>query len=371
MSQRKLLFLATEDYFVRSHFAPLVERARRDGFEVVVAARRSNVDVGARVIDVPFARGSISLGHLFREARAVRAVLAAEKPDIVHALSLKPIVICLLVAGKIPQALAVTGLGYFAVSKKPLLRAIRSVLALAIRRRVASGRAVLVVENNFDRRWVEGGRLLSDKRVFLMPGAGVDPNVFKATPEPPGVVTVGVVTRLVRSKGVDLVVEAVRRLRASGLNVALRIAGGADPKNPESVTEQELADWRSDPAIELVGPISDVANFWANQHIACLPSRGGEGLPRSLIEAAACARPVVTTDVPGCGDFVRDGVTGFAIREGNVEELTARLRALVEDAALRQRMGQAARALVVAEYTEQHAAETAARAWRALSAPVR
>ncbi|MBL8548146.1 MAG: glycosyltransferase, partial [Hyphomonadaceae bacterium] len=118
---------------------------------------------------------------------------------------------------------------------------------------------------------------------------------------------------------------------------------------------------------ELVGPTKDVPAFWASTHIACLPSRGGEGLPRSLIEAASCARPVVTTDVPGCGDFVRDGVTGFVIREGSVEQLTARLRTLAEYASLRQRLGQAARALVIAEYTEQHAAETASRAWRALA----
>lgn len=366
MSRRKLLFLATEDYFIRSHFAPLVESARADGFEVIVAARRSDADLGVRVIDMPFARGSVRIGDLLREIKAFRAVLAAERPDIVHALSLKPIVNCLLAAGRTPQALAVTGLGYFAVSSKPALRLIRALLAPAIRGAVADGRAVLVVENNFDRLWVEGGKPLPNDRVFLMPGAGVDPDQFKGAPEPAGVITVGVVTRLVRSKGVDLVVEAVRRLRGEGLHVALRIAGGADPKNPESVGEQELADWRADPAIELVGPTNDVPAFWAGAHIACLPSRGGEGLPRSLIEAASCARPVVTTDVPGCGDFVRDGVTGFVIREGSVEELTARLRALAEDAALRQRMGQAARALVVAEYTEQHAADTASRAWRTL-----
>ncbi len=180
MSQRKLLFLATEDYFVRSHFAPLVERARADGFEVVVAARRSDAELGVRVIDMPFARGSVRIGDLLREMRALSAVLAAEKPDVVHALSLKPILNCLLAAGKTPQALAVTGLGYFAVSNKPALRAVRALLAPAIRGAVASGRAVLVVENNFDRRWVEGGKPLPDDRVFLMPGAGVDPNQFKA-----------------------------------------------------------------------------------------------------------------------------------------------------------------------------------------------
>lgn len=363
MSQRKLLFLATEDYFVRSHFAPLVERARADGFEVVVAARRSDAELGVRVIDMPFARGSVRLGDLLREMRALSAVLAAEKPDVVHALSLKPILNCLLAAGKTPQALAVTGLGYFAVSKKPALRAVRALLAPAIRGAVAGGRAVLVVENNFDRRWVEGGKPLPDDRVFLMPGAGVDPDQFKASPEPAGIVTVGVVTRLVRSKGVDILVGAVRELRRSGLDIVLRVAGAIDPRNPESLTEQELATWRREPWIDIIGHVVDVPGFWARTNIAALASRGGEGLPRSLLEAASCGRAIVTTDVPGCGDFVRDGVTGFVVPSDDVSAMALRLRALVGDPALRRRMGEAGREVIIASYTEAHAAACAARAW--------
>lgn len=366
MSGRKLLFLATEDWFVKSHFAPLLARAKADGFEVVVAARSSGCDLGVRVIDMPFARGSLSLTEFLREVRAFRAVLEAERPEIVHALSLKPVVNCLIGAGMTPQALAVTGLGYFAVSKEPSMRLIRALLALGIRRAVSTGRAVLVVENNFDRGWVEGGRALRDDRVFLMPGAGVDPDAFTAAPEPEGPIVVGVVTRLVRSKGVDLVVEAVSRLRRAGLNIRLRIAGAADHKNPESVSAEELEDWKADPGIEVVGAIRDVPAFWADVHVACLASRGGEGLPRSLLEAAACGRAIVTTNVPGCGDFVRDGVTGYVVPSDDVSAMASQLRALAEDRALRHRMGAAGREMIVASYTEQHAAACAARAWERL-----
>ena len=366
MSGRKLLFLATEDWFVKSHFAPLVARAKADGFDVVVAARSSGCDVGARVIEMPFARGSLSIAELLREVQAFRAVLKVERPDIVHALSLKPVVNCLLGASRTPQALAVTGLGYFAVSKKPSLRLIRTLLALGIRRAVSGGRAVLVVENEFDRRWVEGGRALSDDRVFLMPGAGVDPGAFTVAPEPDGPIVVGVVTRLVRSKGVDLVVEAVRRLRRSGLDIKLRIAGAADHKNPETVSAEELEDWKADPGIDVVGAIKDVPAFWADAHIACLASRGGEGLPRSLLEAAACGRAIVTTDVPGCGDFVRDGVTGYVVPSDDVSAMALQLRVLAEDQVLRRRMGAAGREMIVASYTEQHAAACASRAWARL-----
>ncbi|MEQ1809423.1 MAG: glycosyltransferase family 4 protein [Terricaulis sp.] len=366
MSRPKLLFLATEDWFVRSHFAPLVNRAQSDGFDVVVAARRSGADLGVRVVDMPFARGSVRLQDLWREVGALKAILAAEKPDIVHVLSLKPILNCMLAAGRTPQAYALTGRGYLAVSKKPWTKAILAFLAPAMRRAIAKGNTVLVVENEVDRRWVEGRAPLPNDRVFLMPGAGVDPSIFKVSPEPEGAVTIGVVTRLVRSKGVDVLVEAARELKRSGLDVVLRIAGAIDPLNPESVTERELATWSREPWIDIVGHVEDVPGFWATTHIAALASRGGEGLPRSLLEAASSGRAIVTTDVPGCGDFVRDGVTGYVVPTDDVSTTASRLRALVEDSALRRRMGAAGREMILASYTEAHAAACAARAWERL-----
>ncbi|MEQ1811680.1 MAG: glycosyltransferase family 4 protein [Terricaulis sp.] len=366
MSRPKLMFLATEDWFVRSHFAPLVHRAQSDGFDVVVAARRSGVDLGVRVVEMPFVRGSVRPQDLCREMGALRAVLAAEKPDIVHALSLKPILNCMLAAGHTPQAYALTGRGYLAVSKKPWTKAILAVLAPAMRRSIAKGNIVLVVENEVDRRWVEGRVPLPDDRVFLMPGAGVDPLIFKVSPEPEGAVTIGVVTRLVRSKGVDVLVEAVRELRRAGLDVVLRIAGATDPLNPESVSERELAMWRQEPWLDIVGHVENVPGFWATTHIAALASRGGEGLPRSLLEAASSGRAIVTTDAPGCGDFVRDRVSGYVVPVDDVSATASRLRALVEDPALRHRMGAAGREMILASYTEAHAAACAARAWERL-----
>src|SRR5262249_51494740 len=151
-----------------------------------------------------------------------------------------------------------------------------------------------------------------DDRVALMPGAGVNTDVF--TPQPPPAdepIVVGVVARLIRSKGIDLAVEAVKRLRATGMNIVLRIAGGVEAQNPEHVSDGEIAAWRATGGVELLDRISDVPAFWAGVHIACLPSRGGEGLPRSLLEAAACGRPIVTTDVPGCRDFIGDSGAGL------------------------------------------------------------
>src|SRR5690606_6717476 len=149
------------------------------------------------------------------------------------------------------------------------------------------------------------------------------------SPEPSGdAIVVGVVTRLIRSKGVDLAVEAVRRLRAEGVNVALRIAGEADAENPGRVSAEEIARWRAQAGVEVLGRVTDVNGFWRHTHIACLPSRGGEGLARSLLEAAACGRPVVTSDTPGCADFVRHKETGLVVCSEDAAALADALRLL-------------------------------------------
>lgn len=363
----KLLFLATEDWFVRSHFMPLVRRALADGYDVAVAARGSGADLeGARLIDMPFARGSLRLGDLAREVASVRALIAQERPDLVHAVALKPIALSLLGGVKAPRVFAVTGRGYMGARRALWTGFTSAALAAGIRNAVAREAAALLVENASDRAWVEAGKPLSDARVVQMPGAGVDPESFGRAPEPEGPIVVGVAARLLHSKGVDLAIEAVKRLRREGMAIKLRIAGAPDSENPGSVSAEELARWRQCEGVDLLGRITDINGFWAGAHIACLPSRGGEGLPRSLLEAAACGRPIVTTNIPGCADLVTPDI-GLVCPPNDVAGLAEALRLLATNAELRQTLGAAARRRIIAGYTEHHAAECAARAWRVAS----
>lgn len=370
---KKILFIVSEDWFFRSHFRAFPQRARQDGYEVVIAGRRSGAMDGenVRVIDVPFARGGFGLGAIARQLPKLQAIVDAERPDIIHPFSLKSIALTMMLKARgAGRAFALTGRGYLALSSAPAwAKFIGWCFRHMLRHELSKPRTVLIVENLADRRWVEGRRALSDDRVVLMPGAGVEPSLYLPTPEPvhPPII-VGVVARLIRSKGVDVAVDAVVRLRKKGLNVVLRVAGQSDPENPEFVTDGELNRWRASDGVELVGQIKDVSLFWSGVQIACVPSRGGEGLPRTLLEAAACGRPVVTTDAPGCGEIVSDGA-GLVVAHDNVEALAAGLSKLATDHVLRQRLGKAARALIELKYTSQHAAEEAAKAWALLKRP--
>jgi len=372
MTRGKLLFLATEDWFVRSHFLPLLHRAREEGYEPVVAARVSGaLDAeGVRVIDTPFARGSLNPLRLRQQVTELRALLARERPAIVHAIALRPMLLMALSGAEVGQVLALTGRGYLAVGRAPWVQIVSSWFRALVRAALDKPHRLLLVENTADRAWIEGGRALPDDRVVLMPGAGVDVDVAQ-TPEPASLpIVIGVASRLVRSKGIDLAVAALQRLRAEGLKVGLRIAGAADQDNPERVSEVEISAWRSAPGVSVPGRVTDIDAFWAGCHLACLPSRGGEGLPRMLLEAAARGRAIVTTDVPGCADFVLHNETGVVVPAENVDALAAAIRQLAQDAEQRRRFAEAGLARVRSGYTVQHSADAAARAWRAIAPAV-
>lgn len=362
----KLLLLLTEDWFARSHFLPLIRRAQAEGYEVVVAARRSGADLGdVKIVDFPFARGSLRLRDLWREARRLQRLIRDEKPRIVHAVAIRPIALMTMTASRDAGVVfALTGRGFLALHRRFWFRCvtavIRAMLSAALTAR--AGR-VLLVENQADAEWVFRKRRAPPSSVVLMPGAGVDPDRFTCAPEPDGPVVVGFVGRLLHAKGVDLLVAAVEALREAGLDVRLAIAGETDPDHPRQFPAEIVERWRSLPFVTLAGRIDDINAFWRGAHIACLPSRGGEGLPRAMLEAAACGRPIVTTAVAGCAEFVIDGENGRVATKDDSSALAAALADLAKDSEIRRRMGLAARAKVIAGYTEAHAATRAALAW--------
>ena len=155
------------------------------------------------------------------------------------------------------------------------------------------------------------------------------------------------------SKGVDLAVEAVRLARAEGAKVTLTIHGAPDPSNPKAIPEATLKEWAARPGIEWAGPTRDIEGVWKAHHLCILPSRGGEGLPRTILEAASCGRAILTTDVPGCRSFVRDGQDGMVVPADDAAALARALVALAGAPRLAERMGESARARLLDGHTER------------------
>lgn len=348
---RRLLFLVTEDWYFWSHRLPQARAARDAGFEVLVATRvnthgkRIEAE-GFRLIPLPWSREG-GIAHQLATMRVLTKLYRRERPDIVHHVALKSIApgaLAARLAGVRASVNAITGFGYLGASKAAkahLVRAgVRTLLPpLTNRRNVWT-----LLQNEDDRALALKLRLTAPHRAVLIRGSGIDLGHFEALPEPAGPVTVALVSRMLRIKGIDTAVEAVRRLQRGGHDIRLLLAGGPDPANPASFDEATLRRWAEEPGIEWLGPVADVRTVWRRAHIGLLASRGGEGVPKSLLEAASSARPLVATDVPGCRDVVgRNGEAGLLVPADDPGAMAEALLKLAGDAALRQTLGAAAR----------------------------
>jgi glycosyltransferase involved in cell wall biosynthesis len=358
----RILYLVTEDWYFLSHRLSIALACRRAGWDVVVATRvgRHLATIeshGLKVIPIRLARGG---RNPMREVQAIAQIvriLRTERPDIVQHVGLKPIVyggLASRLAG-VPVAISLfAGLGYLFTSGTVRAGLLRAGIKAVLRRCLASPRHRVIAQNDDDAKDILAAGLVGRERLAVIKGSGVDTRRFSPLPEPDGVVTVAVVGRILREKGVLEVVDAARELKRRRAAVRIVLAGEPDGENPGSIPRETLRRWHHEGVVEWLGHVEDIAGLWAQAHIALLPSHR-EGLPRALLEAAACGRPIVTTDVPGCRDVVADGVNGILVPAKLGPAETARaiadaIEALARDPAMRARMGAAGRARVVAEF---------------------
>jgi glycosyltransferase involved in cell wall biosynthesis len=354
----KLLYLVTEDWFFASHFLPMAKTARAAGFDVTVATRvrdhAARIEAeGCRVIALDAERSSVGPFAIAREFFRMAGIVRAERPDIVHCIALRMVALGGLAArcgGAKQLVLAPTGLGLLWSEDSVVNRFVRAVLRFVIGRWLRGGETRYLFENTDDPR--EFG-LEHSPAVTIVPGAGVDPGDFPPTPEPPAPpLKVAVVARMIEAKGIADAVAAVGRARALGAAVELDLYGAPDPSNRRACSEAQLRQWSAEPGIRWHGAVVDVAKVWRTHHVALLLTWYREGVPRSLIEAAASGRPIVTTDAPGCRDLVRDRQEGILVPPRDVEAAARALVELGNDPDLRARLGHAAHARFRERFTE-------------------
>jgi glycosyltransferase involved in cell wall biosynthesis len=377
----KLLFLTTEDWYFCSHRLPVARAARDAGLDVVVATRvRAHAAAirreGFALRPLPWRRRGDGAFAAARAVAAIARLYRAERPDIVHHVALKPVLFGSLArrlafaAGADSPAtvdsLVGLGSGFSATDRAAWLR--RLLLQLALRLAVGGGAGRVIVQNPED-----GAALakfgVDRRRIALIRGSGIDIQHFRPLRDPGGdTIRVALVSRMIRQKGVLEAASAIRRLRARGLPVELLLAGPTDPDNADSLGVETLAALAAEPGIGWLGPVADVREVWRDAAIAVLPSTYGEGVPKALLEAAACARPIVASDVPGCREVVRPGETGVLVPARDPEALAEAIAALAADPALRRRLGHAARALVERVFAEEIVARETLAIYRALLA---
>jgi len=337
------------------------------GFVVAIATRISDrrdllAAEGITLFPLSGRRGRIGPLALLAEIGELAEVIRRFRPDLLHLIALKPVLLAGLVGRllRVPAILcAVTGQGYLAAAEGLRAILLRRGVSAALTWLFRSPRVHLLLENADDAAPYAQRIPGLAARCTQVGGAGVDPDRFPATP-PPGndPPVAALVARMLWSKGADLAVAAQQQLMAKGLPMTLRLIGAPDPENPRAVPQSTLEAWGRLPGVEWLGKRSDIAAIWRDADIALIPSRGGEGLPRALLEAASSGRPVVTSDVPGCRDFVRDGVEGRIVPPGSADALADALADLLKDPALRAQMGINARERLLDGFTESQVAGT-------------
>lgn len=363
-SRRSVLVLITEDWFAVSHFLPLLRALVALSLDVTVVTRCSGAQhaieaTGARVEDFDYKRGPLNPVADAGVVTGLRRLIQRKRPHAVHAIAMKPIVLGALAAATgtgVSIVIHLTGVGLAGIEASLRTGLVYSSVIALIGKRLDSPNVRLLTENPDDR--ARFAHPLDDaryQRITVLGGAGIDPDTYPVQPEPaPEPVRMAFVGRMIWTKGIDVLVEAHTRLRASGAPIELALCGAPDLENPRAIGQATLADWASRPGIDWRGFVKDVRPVWRQAHMAIVPSRGGEGLPKALLEAAACGRPLIVTDVPGCRHFVRDGVEGLTVPPGDAGALADAIGRLAHDPALRQRMGAAARARLIGGFTEQH-----------------
>ena len=348
----RLLYVVTEDWAFLSHRLPMARAARDAGFEVHVATRVSD---GAAAIEaerftlhpVPFARGSLSPLTAVSTIAALRRVHRDVKPTLTHHVALQACVLGMVATlGQRGACVnAFIGLGYLFTSNARKVRTVRALIGLLLRFLSNRRNCIALVQNSDDMAaLISLG--ISKARIALIPGSGVDVKHFTPLDEPGGATTFGFVGRLLDDKGIRTLIAAHRLLRVRTPDARLLIAGTPDPANPASVTETEAKSWNDQPGIAWFGHVSDIAGFWAKAHVAVLPSRR-EGLPLSMMEAAACGRAMIASDVPGCREVVLHEQTGLVFPVDDAAALADAMERLAADPRLRARYATAARKLAV------------------------
>lgn len=374
----RLLYLVNIPRFFVTHRLPLARAAREAGYDVQVATSvydEANVE-RIRAAGFPFHPLPLHQHgtHPLHELTALRSIIRLYrdlKPDIVHQVSIKSVLYGSLAARvtAVPAVVnAVSGLGYVFVASGIKAATIRRGALLAYRLLLRHPNMRTIFQNPDDRDLFVDRGLIDSKRTVVIKGSGVDVDDFQPQPEPGGTPIVLFAGRLLWQKGAGEFVEAARRLKAAGVDARFVIAGFGEASNPAAVSPATLDDWQRSGVIEWWGHRTDMPAVFAQSHVVCLPSSYGEGVPKVLIEAAACGRAIVTTDAPGCREIARHGENGLLVPVKDTDALCAALVDLIDNRQRRQSMGQRGRQIAVAEFSLEHVNQATLEIYRTLLA---
>lgn len=357
---KKILFVVNVDWFFISHRLPIALSAIEQGYEVHLACTFTDKkafleNLGIHCHNIIFSRSGRTLRRELSSFNSIRRLLKDIDVDVVHAVTIKPVIYTGIVLQTLTRApayvAAISGLGYVFTACNLRAKLTKLLVSLMYKLALRSKRKMVIFQNTSDQAILTDIVSLSRSDITLIKGSGVDLSVYQYQPPPLGPKKiVSMACRLLKEKGVYQFVDAAKIIKGKLQNIEFWLIGNVDKENPNSISQIEVDEWNMQGIIKAFGHREDIPKLFAQSHIITMPSFYGEGVPKVLIEAAACGRPIVTTDNPGCRDAVIHEKTGLLVPIKNAEALADALIKLLLDSNKRVEMGAQARRYAVAEF---------------------
>ena len=356
----KIILFANTPWYLFNFCFPLADAVRQTGCEILLVSPEGEYAerlkaAGFRHLPFPIQRRSLNPVTEWQTRNQLVDLYQREKPDIVHHFTTKCIIYGSLAAhavGVRQVVNSVTGMGYAFAGNQTSRRILRMIITQLYRRALVG--TVVLFQNPNDRSEFIKENLVSSEQTVLIRSSGVDLERFKVFPEPDGPPLVVLAGRMLYDKGIVEFIQAARLLRSRNVNARFVMVGEPDPQNPASIPLKKLKKWDTEGAIEWWGWQEDMVQVYRQAHIVCLPSYYREGVPKTLIEAAASGRPIVTTDSIGCREVVQHGINGLLVPVHSVRELADAIQVLIEDKKLRQQMGLEGRRVAEGDFKLQN-----------------
>ncbi|MCH8558973.1 MAG: glycosyltransferase family 4 protein [Balneolia bacterium] len=357
----RILYLVNVDWFFISHRLPLALAAKSFGFEVIIAASNSGYkeeieSYGMEFIHIPFSRKGTNLLNEILTLIKVYRVFRKIKPDIVHQVTIKPVIFGSLIArfsNRLSVVNAITGLGFvFSDDEKSSL--LHLIINKLYKIALNNPRQYTIFQNPDDRKQFIDNKLVNADHTFIIMGSGVDCEVFKPSfNNNNDKKTVLFASRMIWDKGVNEFYEAAKIVKKQVPDVEFVLAGMADQGNPNAVKPEELIKWTKEGYVKWIGHTDNMLKLIQSSTIVVLPTYYPEGVPKILIEAAACGKPIVTTNRAGCREIVRDGINGILVPQKDSKQLAGAILEILNDEGLAKKYGVNGREIVLNEFSEK------------------